>query len=282
MNALRIVLLLSVGLPAWGLGAERVSIVKRTAQSANFRVVAASSEFGSDQFLQHCERLRAELQSQWLAQNDAQPWQPKCQIVVHSDRASYLRAVGQEGAQTFGSSLIQFEGERPMTRQIDLLIDPQGELTALSHELSHVVLADRFRGRQPPRWLDEGIATMADAAEKRRLHERDCQAALRGGSALRMVDVLHLDRFTGPHQVPAFYGQSLSLVEYLAARSAPHHVVDFAETAADRGYDRALRQHYDIRDVAMLEREWRRHVDREPAEPAGLQSGRRASLAVAD
>lgn len=97
-----------------------------------------------------------------------------------------------------------------------------------------------------------------------------------------MVDVLHLDRFTGPHQVPAFYGQSLSLVEYLAARSEPHHVVDFAETAADRGYDQALRQHYDIRNVAMLEREWRQHVDRERAEPTGFQGSRRANLAAAD
>ena len=73
--------------------------------------------------------------------------------------------------------------------------------TALSHELTHVVLADRFAGRQPPRWFDEGIATLADSTEKRALHHRDCCAAVRSGTFLRLVDVFRFDGFSTTEQV---------------------------------------------------------------------------------
>jgi hypothetical protein len=91
------------------------------------------------------------------------------------------------------------------------------------------------------------------------LHQRDCENALRSGSALRVIDLLMLDEFTSPEQVPAFYGQSLSLVSYLAQQDRPSRVVEFAATAMHAGYDRALREHYGIDCVAGLERRWRQH-----------------------
>jgi hypothetical protein len=207
--------------------------------------------------LEQCQSLREELQTKWLGNAEADIWQPRCEIVIHATRASYLQVVGRGGGQTSGSSLIQFEAGRVAVRRIDLLVDQQGNITALPHELTHVVLADRFGGRQPPRWVDEGIATAADSHEKRTLHRRDCHDALRSGAALRMFELLTLEQFTSARQVPAFYGQSLLLVRFLATQGNHQKVIDFSEAAMDKGYDHALQQCYGIDGVVALEQRWR-------------------------
>jgi hypothetical protein len=161
-----------------------------------------------------------------------------------------------------------------LTRRIDLLTDNQKDLPALPHELAHIVLAVRFRGQQPPRWLDEGIATMADSAEKKMLHLRDCQHALRTGTALRMIDVLRLEQFSSAQQVPAFYGQSLSLVHFLSGQDEPGRVVDFAEAAITQGYDRALKRFYGIDGVVSLEQQWQTYAAAVTSQPIATVSYR--------
>jgi hypothetical protein len=228
---------------------------KRTAESGNFNVRSDRNAPPAEEVLERCERLRRELQRLWCGNVADAAWRPRCEIVLHSTRARYLCAVGRDGGQTTGSSLIRFDKRGVQTRRIDLLVDEQGGLPALPHELTHVVLADRFRG-QPPRWVDEGIATMSDSVEKRRLHHRDCHHALRDGTALRVIDLLSLEQFSSAQQVPAFYGQSLSLIQFLVKCDEPGRIVGFAETARDRGYDHALKAHYGIDGVADLERKW--------------------------
>jgi hypothetical protein len=241
--------------------AERPSPALRfSGQSKSFEVRSVAGGPAAADVLQRCERLREELQRFWLGAEAQEPWRPRCEIVVHAKRASYLQAVGREGGQTSGSSLVRFEHGRMLSRRIDLLVDNQNELPALPHELTHVVLADRFRGKQPPRWLDEGIATMADSVAKKKLHHRDCQHALKTGTALRVIDLLRLEQFTSSQQVPAFYGQSLSLVRFLSSKDEPGRVIDFVEAAVALGYDRALKAHYDIDGVASLERMWREYA----------------------
>lgn len=238
--------------------AETPSVpLRQVCQSASFQVRSVPGGPAAEDVLKHCERLRSELQRLGLGGETQEPWRPRCEVVVHATRGSYLHAVGRGGGQTSGSSLIRFDQGRVRTRRIDLLMDKQTDLPALPHELTHVVLADRFRGKQPPRWLDEGIATMADSLEKKKLHHRDCQQALRTGTALRLIDVLRLEQFTSAQQVPAFYGQSLSLVHFLSAKDGPGRVVDFVAAAIHQGYDRALKTYYGIDSVATLEQEWR-------------------------
>jgi hypothetical protein len=153
--------------------------------------------------------------------------------------------------------LVQSRDGRIVTRRIDLVADDQGELSSLAHELTHIVLADRFVGKRLPRWLDEGIALSADSDRKQSLHERDCRQALQQGTALRIFELLSLERFRSSHQVAPFYGQSYSLVRYLAAQDNPAKVIAFAEAAMTQGYDRALNHYYGIASVEELERRWR-------------------------
>lgn len=233
------------------------SAAAHSASSANFEVRSYRNGPAATDILNRCESLRSECRRVWLALKDDSAWQPRCSIVLHPTRASYLQAVGRGGSQTSGSSLVRFEGERVVVRRVDLLVDRDGATTALAHELTHVVLADRFGARRPPLWLDEGIATFADAAGKQRLHDRDCRHALENGSAMRLTELLRVEQITSADQVPAFYGQSLSLVRFLAERAEPANIVDFAVTANEVGHDRALKKVYGIDGVADLEHQWK-------------------------
>ncbi|PQO41501.1 peptidase MA family metallohydrolase [Blastopirellula marina] len=229
-------------------------------ESANFQIRTFRGGPSASQLLKQCEALRSDLQQVWLTAEDRGDWSPRCQVYVHATKASYQTAVGRGAAQTSGSSLIQAVRGEIISRRIDLLYDAQKGTSALPHELTHVVLADRFENGRPPRWLDEGVATMADSPEKRMLHHRDCHQALQSGDALRVVQLLRLEQFTSAKQVPAFYGQSLSLVHFLAEQDEPTRLIDFAEAASKRGYDRALREIYQIEGIEELERRWRKYA----------------------
>lgn len=243
----------------------------QTAEPVNFLVRTYHGGPSAVKVNELCEQLRAQLQCSWLGAKSDADWRPRCEVVLHPTRARYLQAVGRGGGSTSGSSLIRLDQGRIILRRIDLLVDDQGGLPALPHELTHVVLADRFGG-QPPRWLDEGIATMTDTVGKRTLHHRDCQEALRNGTALRIVELLSLERFATAQQVPAFYGQSLSLVHFLAEQDEPERVITFAVLAQKHGYDHALRTCYEIDGIADLDHKWRDYAMRT------LQSGAPATV----
>lgn len=260
-------LYLSLAPDAGCSAAERATCIA----SAEFVIRSYPGGPSATELLQKSEHLRQRLAKVWLGAAPSPTWNPRCEVVVHPTRASYLRSVGQGGAQTSGSSMIRAQGGRIVLRRIDLIADTRGELSALAHELTHVVIADRFRGRQPPRWLDEGIAMLSDSGRKQSLHERDCREAVQNGTALRLSELLSLDQFTSSRQVAPFYGQSFSLISYLAEREDPAKVISFAETARLYGYDRALGEHYGISSVAELERSWRSHLAR--AETTGATKG---------
>ena len=253
---------------------ELNSVSAPDADSVNFKVRSYHGGPPASDILKQCEQLRLEYRRLWLGKDVQEEWVPRCELVLHKTRASYFQAVGRNSGQSSGSSLIQFDKDDIVARRIDLAVDQFGRITALPHELTHVVLADRFAGRQPPRWFDEGIATMADSAEKRSLHHRDCCAAVRSGRFMRLIDVFQLDDFSTAEQVPAFYGQSLSLVAFLAEKGEPRVIVEFVEAAMARGYDRALQECYDIENVGELERDWLEYVRNKSSSQATVSTAR--------
>ena len=106
--------------------------------------------------------------ARWLGDVASGDWAARCQVVVHEFPSSYMRSVGRFAAQTKGSSLIRSHRGNITLRRVDLLASDAGvgEPSAFAHELTHVVLADRFHGDQPPRWMDEGIAMLSDSDAK--------------------------------------------------------------------------------------------------------------------
>lgn len=212
-----------------------------------------------------CESLKEELSTLWGIAPSKQPWNPRCEIVLHATLQSYINEVGQEGAQTKGCSYIGLDNGRIVARRIDLVLEKDGSLSALPHELTHVVVADRFGGKPVPHWFDEGIAMLADTREKQILHERDCHEAIIANKTLELSKLLTLEQFDSAEQMPAFYGQSLFLVHMLAQQKSPTQLLDFAVDATKIGYDTSLKKHYGIEGVKALEDRWKAHVKEDKA-----------------
>jgi hypothetical protein len=227
--------------------------------TASFRVWAASAQL-AEQVAIRSESLRRELRTTWLGEpaERLDPWQPRCQVVVHATAASYLAVIGRGGAGTAGCSTLTIDQGRVLSRRIDLRSDGRDPLTAaLPHELTHVVLADRFADRPLPRWIDEGIAVLADPAAKQAGHQRDLHTALAAGSHFRVIDLVAMSDYPPAGRLHAFYGQSAALVRFLVEQRSPAAFVDFVDEALREGYDPALRRHYGVDNVGELDRRWR-------------------------
>jgi hypothetical protein len=181
--------------------------------------------------------------------------------VLHGSRASYVAAVGRGSERTVGSSLVKVDGERITKRRIDLVGSQTAYLTAaLPHELTHVILKERFRSTPLPRWADEGIAILADTKAKQSRHFDDLKNALVHRTAFRAGSLLLLDDYPRLDQFGTFYGQSASLAEFLVSQKNPRTFLEFIERANTVGYDAALEQYYGIAGVSELDRRWREHL----------------------
>jgi hypothetical protein len=234
-------------------------------ESANFRLCAIADRQTLDALAATCEAAREQLSGKWLGKSPQATWDVKCYIVLHPTAQSYLNEVGQ-GQMTAGSSLIEFGTDRLITRRIDLRADhPLGYAGALAHELTHVVLAERFITRQIPRWADEGMAVLADGPAKQSLHLADLARARNERQMFRLVELVNLQQYPSLDRQGTFYGQSTSLVKFLVQRGGPQQFVDFVARATTDGYEIALRQTYGIETLGQLERQWLADLDRPSA-----------------
>ncbi|HEX4130751.1 MAG TPA: hypothetical protein VHZ24_11970 [Pirellulales bacterium] len=236
----------------------------RLVQTANFRVCVLATEAEALSLAISCEQLRGHLCDKWLGpfgvDAAVQTWSPKCYVVVHPTAESYLREVGP-GQQTAGSSLIELGTQSVAARRIDLRADhPEGYRDALAHEMTHVVVAERFVERQIPRWADEGMAVLADSQAKQLAHLVDLHDAHHRGRTFRLAELFALQEYPTPDQQAVFYGQSISLAKYLVERGSAEQFVRFVELATHSGYDTAARSVYGFESVGDLERQWRVHL----------------------
>ncbi len=232
--------------------------------SSHFEISAVGMPLSNQhRILEYCESARRELAITWGVSECKDEWLPRCLICVHSDRTAYMSVVGHAGLQTEGCSSIEVDKGRIIGRRIDLLANPDGQLGALRHELTHVLIADRFRGEPPPHWFDEGVAMLADHRNKQLLHLRDCLDSVAAGKNLPITTLVSLEQFTSADQLAPFYGQSLTLVLLLTEKRAAPVLIAFALDAKRGGYRDALRKHYQIEDLASLEQEWLVYVRRQ-------------------
>ena len=208
----------------------------------------------------HCESLCSHLRANVFDLSPNERWQPKCHVVLHKSREAYKRAVGTSGSQTVGSSTITFVGGRVSQRRIDLLaVDWKQGLSALPHELVHVLFADAFPKTAPPKWAEEGMALLFDPPDKKARHQRDLDIAIRSNTTLSLDRLLaDVDYPSASHRA-AFYAQSLSLVDYMTRLNSPKDFVRFASLSTQHGPDHALSVVYDM-DTKQLSRSWRTYA----------------------
>lgn len=225
------------------------------AESQNFLVHSHAARFDARATARSCEQWRQHLQGKWLPKSPNAVWDPRCLVVIHNHRDAYRAAIGNGGDMSYGSSWTDNQGTRITQRRIDLLVDPHGLLSAFAHELTHVVLADAFEDA-PPLWANEGIAILSDSPEKQRLHQRDLKRSVEQQAFFHCAELTQLAGYPARERIPAFYGQSASLVNLLSRAGGSETLIPFLQSAALHGYDRALQETYGIAGLAGLHRQW--------------------------
>jgi hypothetical protein len=241
-------------------------------ETASFRIFNYGTAPLTAEAAQECEALRVTLIKRWGGDLAGAGWSPKCQIVLHPSDAAYLREVGAAGRDTVASSLVERKQGRIVSRRIDIRANqPQWQTRALGHELSHVILADRFAGQPVPRWVDEGIALLADPAEKRAQHLVDLGNAVKIHSEYRVLELVTLANYPATQRWGTFYGQSMSLVQFLVDQGGTEQFLRFVELAMEQGYERGLQTVYRI-GIADLERRWLASVAARPRDGKTIAS----------
>ncbi len=209
-----------------------------------------------------CERLRTHLTAQWIGASDAASWTPQCELVFHPQASSYTRFLGAGSEQSAGCTTVKLNGGKVAVRRIDLRADsPQRLASALPHELTHVIVADVFADRQIPRWADEGVAVLAEAANRQEVLANSWQNTISRDGLFSVRELLNVQVYPDVSRRGAFYGQSASLVRFLVAQGTPDQFVRFVRRSFGAGgYDAALKDVYQIDGVAQLETLWVDHV----------------------
>ena len=230
------------------------------AETPNFRVHCCTSEVRLRELAESCEQWRARCQAAWLGE-DSTAWSTRCEVVVHSTAGAYSKFLGPGSERTSGCSTIRIEQGQVVERRIDLRSDADSWASeGLPHELTHVVLADRFTKHRIPAWADEGIAMLAESPEKLEKRLNELRGIAATGKTVALRDLVQLADGPTPTARAAFYGQSVTLTGLLLERGTPDQFLQFVESGSQAGYDKALRDVYGIESWQTLEGEWRTFV----------------------
>lgn len=161
-----------------------------------------------------------------------------------------------------------------MKRRIDLRADAVDCFDcALPHELTHVVVADRFTRNRVPRWADEGMAILAETRHKQQRRRAAFERSLATSRPYSAIELTTLADYPAAGRLELFYGQSASFVAYLIERESPSKFLEFVELSTTSPAEQALAKVYGVKDWRELEVAWRTRM-LVPGESAELLAAR--------
>ncbi len=242
------------------------------AETTNFRLFHQHSRALAETVLRKAERTRTEQQRKWF-RVDAGDWQPKCRIMLYPSMEAYCQATGAPPNPGGGHTDIQQDEGRVIGRCIHLHGSRSLVVNGvLPHEVTHAVLAGRFGGERVPRWADEGMAILAEAPSRIKLHLHYLPRWREEDLLFRMQELISMREYPEPRLVGAFYAQSVSLVEFLMSqKGGARSFADFVRDGERDGYAASLRRHYGW-TFAELDRHWKRYAFGE-SKPTEITSG---------
>jgi len=232
---------LSIVLCSTVVSLPAVAAVSRT---PNF-VVTASTRTLAIRVASAAEVHRRELAVRWLG-HEMPRWSSPCRVLVRPNRP---RAAG---ATTFSFRRGEVFGWQ-MT-----LEGPDDEVleSILPHELTHAILACRFR-RPVPRWADEGAAVLAESPAECRRQRQAVRRLLETGQQIPLAKLLSMSEYPADRRIMlSLYAQGVSLVSFLVESGGRARFLAFLDDAGRRGWDVAVRSHYGGISIEALEREW--------------------------
>jgi hypothetical protein len=224
-------------------------------ETSSFRVRGGSRELAT-KVAEVAEAQRKAIFERWSGPV-AGAWQPKCEIVIHATANAYAKATGQPAART-GHATVKLTDSRATARRLDLRADDTTLVAnALPRELTHVVLADMFGDKPPPRWAAEGMAVLACSPEEISRYTRTLPRCARDGELRSLASLFEL-KDVPAEKLTGFYCQSVSVAEYLIALKGDKHFKLFLNESLRYGTPQALKRQYNIDGPAALEPAWKR------------------------
>ena len=214
------------------------------------------------------------------------PWMAKERIAlyVYRDLASYVGGEFSPPAWSNGIAIYRRKAVAvPATRE------PGQLLRVLAHETTHLLFVGYFQEqrREPPHWLNEGLAMVEEAESADRPESSQwyqLMAEARPGSWLPIGRFLEVaparDLHDDSKEVAGWYVQAYSVVHFLLRRHTRLQFKSFCGQLRDgKTAEQALWLVYKYRSVEEFERKWRAWAA-DPAHKrkvAALASSARAS-----
>lgn len=215
-------------------------------ETANFLVTAADKQV-AEKVAAAAEYYRKELAVYWLGR-PMPNWSRPCRVSVN------VGALGAGGQTTF-----QFVNGEVLNWRMSV----QGSLerildSVIPHEVNHTIFACHFR-RPLPRWADEGAATLFehDSEKLKQLHLLN-QVIRDRGQHFSLQELLSMKDYPeDPRRMLTLYAQGFTLVDFLVQQKGQKVYLQLLGAAEEKGWEEAIRAHFDHEGIAALERNWR-------------------------
>ncbi len=213
-----------------------------TYRTPNFLVTAPSQRM-AQLIGASAERHRTDQALTWL-RKELPAWSKPCPIRVTVSMA------GSGGATSFA-----FDNGRvlSMDMHVEGTLD-QLLASVVPHEVTHTILASHFRC-PIPRWADEGVAVMSeDDVEKKRQQKMIQEILDTPGRAIPLKRLLTLTQY--PPDVMVVFAEGYSLTRFLVGQRDNQTFLRFVKDGMKDGWDKAVKEHYDLANVEALEAAW--------------------------
>jgi hypothetical protein len=190
------------------------------------------------------EHWRKEKAVEWLGQ-EMPPWGVRCPLYAQVDANA-----GGYTAFAFTDGAIRSQ-EMHVRGPADRIVQ-----SVLPHEITHTVLAYRFR-RPLPRWADEGAAVLSEDEVEHRRQEAVLEQCFARRTHYSLSQLVRLTDY--PQQsdrILSLYAQGYSVTRYLVELKDRSAFLRFLGDGLGGDWDGALRRHYEIAGLADLEGRW--------------------------
>jgi hypothetical protein len=128
---------------------------------------------------------------------------------------------------------------------------------ALPRELTHIILADLFTDKPPPKWAEEGMAVLAGTSEEVGRYTQTLRRCSREGEWFGLAQLMEMKDFPAD-KITGFYCESVALTEYLIHLKGERSFTIFLRDSQRYGTAQSLRRLYEIEGPQALETAWKR------------------------
>jgi hypothetical protein len=230
------------------------------AETANFRILhKGQSRETVEKAATIAEQSRSASLRKWFGEQEDK-WQPACEIFLHATNQEYVHETNKP-ANSPGHSTVKLEGDRVISRRIDLHCDEPTMLAQrLPHETTHVVLAGKFGDKPLPRWADEGLAVMAEPREQIDRYLAKLQDCRKARQLFYFNKMLEMQDYPDARRIDAFYCESVSLVQFLIQQKDPYTLTKFLRDGQRNGFEAAARTQYGFNNLNELQQSWEKYA----------------------